>query len=113
METIRDTTDTNVATVDIHALLNEATELLHYASSLNDLFGELIHEPGIIDSQRLSSGLGAIKALTRMSQRCLREAHEHMTWERAAAMKVPLIDATDGNGARPRSQRRRGRSKRP
>jgi hypothetical protein len=70
--------------VDSHNLLNEATEWLQYARGLTQLLAELVHEAETVDCQRMSLGLDAIAALTRMGLQCTADAHARMSWERTA-----------------------------
>lgn len=67
-----------------HDLLNEATEWLQYARGLTQLLAELVHEADDVDCGRMSLGLEAIAALTRMGLQCTANAHARMSWERVA-----------------------------
>lgn len=62
------------------ALLNDATEWLHYARSNTQILAELVHEKGHIDARRLTIILEGIVAFIDMGTRCATQAHLRMQW---------------------------------
>jgi hypothetical protein len=62
------------------ALLNDATEWLHYAHNNLQLLTELINERGAPDVRRLTVMLEGIAAFIEMGTRSATQAHLRMQW---------------------------------
>ena len=60
------------------ALLNDATEWLHYAHNAIRLLAELVDERGSVNAQRLPTMLESIAAFIEMGARCATQAHLRM-----------------------------------
>jgi len=67
---------------DPEALLNDATEWLHYAHSAVLLLAELVHDRSIVDARRLPTMLEGIAAFIDMGMSCATQAHGRMQWQR-------------------------------
>jgi hypothetical protein len=63
------------------ALLNDATEWLHYAHNNLQLLTELIHDRGALDERRLTTMLEGIAAFIEMGTRSATQAHLRMQWQ--------------------------------
>ena len=63
------------------ALLNDATEWLHYAHNNLRLLTELIHDRGALDERRLTMMLEGIAAFIEMGTRSATQAHLRMQWQ--------------------------------
>ena len=63
------------------ALLNDATEWLHYAHSCLQILTELINERGNPEPHRLTVMLDGIGAFMEMGTRCAAQAHLRMQLE--------------------------------
>jgi hypothetical protein len=62
------------------ALLNDATEWLHYAHTNLQLLTELIHDRGALNERRLTMMLEGIAAFIEMGTRSATQAHLRMQW---------------------------------
>jgi hypothetical protein len=62
------------------ALLNDATEWLHYAHNAIRLLAELGDEHGSVNTPRLRVMLESIAAFIEMGTRCATQAHLRMQW---------------------------------
>ncbi len=65
------------------ALLNDATEWLHYAHNNLQLLTELVNERGAPDARRLTVMLEGIAAFVEMGTRSATQAHLRMQWQMA------------------------------
>ena len=62
------------------ALLNDATEWLHYAHNAIRWLAELADEHGSVNAQRLPVMLESIAVFIEMGTRCATQAHLRMQW---------------------------------
>ncbi|NKJ22772.1 hypothetical protein [Dyella sp. SG609] len=62
------------------ALLNDATEWLHYAHNAIRWLAELADEHGSVNTQRLPVMLESIAVFIDMGTRCATQAHLRMQW---------------------------------
>jgi len=62
------------------ALLNDATEWLHFAHNAIRLLAELADEQGSLSTQRLPVMLESIATFIEMGTRCATQAHLRMQW---------------------------------
>ena len=75
------------------ALLNDATEWLHYAHNAIRWLAELADEHGSVNTQRLPVMLESIAVFIDMGTRCATQAHLRMQWLQVRSEEHSTIDA--------------------